>query len=83
LHVFSSVAGYWSGNISKRPYWELIPLSTSTTARTAVIELKEIEKACDRMNLSNNRSSAAHESALDGKRRQRRLEESWKQLSMM
>ena len=31
----------------------------------------------------NNRSSAAHESALDGKRRQHRLEESWKQLSMM
>jgi hypothetical protein len=61
LHVFSSVAGYLSGNISKRPYWELIPLSTSTTARTVVIELKEIENACDRMDLSNNRSSAAHE----------------------
>jgi hypothetical protein len=43
----------------------------------------EIENACDHMDLSNNRSSAVHEVRLGCKRRQRRLEESWKQLSMM
>jgi hypothetical protein len=61
LHVFSSVVGYLSGNISKRPIGTDPVKHIDHRPRTVVIELKEIENACDRMDLSNNRSSAGQD----------------------
>ena len=61
LRVFSPVADCFAGIFSKRDCWGLIPMRRSATDLTPVIELKKIGNACDRMALSNNRSSAAQE----------------------